>query len=212
MIGHQRNVLSTLGIELWIPRESLSQKCESNRIWRDQVAAEIIDIQHSLAPEPILQPSIALPQATLVQPTVEQLPIIAPVQDVAVVREMLEVAAFSLQSLTLEHCVLLIDATHLNLEQQTLWANIQRAVPAEFNELQWPFAWEKVQDGRGVASYIAGFIDASGQDKNIICLGEIAYMQHPKVTQLASLQQMLEQPLLKKRLWQFMQNRPHMDA
>jgi len=45
-------------------------------------------------------------------------------------------------------------------------------------------------------------------EKNIISLGSIPHVTHNKMIQLASLQEMLDQPILKKRLWQFMQNRP----
>ena len=46
-------------------------------------------------------------------------------------------------------------------------------------------------------------------DKNIIFLGQSGYFNHEKGMQLASLQEMLDQPLLKKRLWQFMQKSNH---
>ena len=85
--------------------------------------------------------------------------------------------------------------------------NIQRAVQAEFHALQWPFAWTNMQDGRGAASYVQGFLDALSAEKNVLCLGGIPHLQSSKSIQLASLQDMLDQPLLKKRLWQFMQNK-----
>ncbi len=78
---------------------------------------------------------------------------------------------------------------------------------ADFFALQWPFGLVNLQDGRGAASYVQGFIDAISLDKNVICLGDIPHLEHAKVYPLASLQQMIEQPLLKKRLWQFMQNK-----
>jgi len=44
-----------------------------------------------------------------------------------------------------------------------------------------------------------------GVDKDLIALGEIPHLQQADLHQLASLQEMLDQPILKKRLWQFMQ-------
>ena len=105
------------------------------------------------------------------------------------------------------HCVLLVDASYMSAEQQLLWKNIQRAVQAEFHALQWPFAWPNMQDGRGAASYVQGFLDAVSAEKNVLCLGEIPHLQSSEYIQLASLQDTLDQPLLKKRLWQFMQNK-----
>src|SRR5690606_1359460 len=56
-------------------------------------------------------------------------------------------------------------------------------------------------------SYIQGFLDGMSAEKNIIFLGTVPYISNSKIIQLASLQEMLDQPILKKRLWQFMQNR-----
>lgn len=85
-----------------------------------------------------------------------------------------------------------------------LWHNIQHAVSGEYNELQWPFPLMNFQDGHGAESYVQGFLDAISEDKNIIFLGQSAYLKHSKSINLAGLQEMLTQPLLKKRLWQFM--------
>ena len=63
------------------------------------------------------------------------------------------------------------------------------------------------QDSRGVDSYVQGFLDAISADKNIILLGQFSYFNHSKIIHLAGLQEMLDQPLLKKRLWQFMQKK-----
>ena len=63
------------------------------------------------------------------------------------------------------------------------------------------------QDSRGVDSYVQGFLDAISADKNIILIGQLPYLADPKSINLASLQEMLDQPLLKKRLWQFMQKK-----
>jgi len=62
-------------------------------------------------------------------------------------------------------------------------------------------------DGRGASSYVSGFLDAISTEKNILCLGQIPHLTSSAHIQLASLQEMVEQPLLKKRLWQFMQNK-----
>ncbi|MGK7823808.1 hypothetical protein ACSRC9_16330, partial [Acinetobacter baumannii] len=39
-----------------------------------------------------------------------------------------------------------------------------------------------------------------------LCLGKCAYIQHANIIHLASLKEMLDKPLLKKRLWQLMQD------
>lgn len=209
MIGHQRDILATLGIDLWIPRDSACQPHQVS-IWRDQAAPEfhtdIVLLQpasvEALAdlpipePEPIVALRVDTPPAA---PTH-----IAPVQEQ---REIVQIPPFNLQALSLAHCSIVIDATAMTEDTQNLWGNIQRAVPGEFHELNWPFPWANVQDGRGVESYIQGFLDGMSAEKNIIFLGPVAHISNTKMIQLASLQEMLDQPILKKRLWQFMQNR-----
>lgn len=212
MIGHQRDILATLGIDVWIPKAELCQP-HQNHLWRDQSApelsTEIILPQIQLrVSEPVIAPKESVKQpidgiavnksVVTVQPAIDlSEQVVQPVQ----------VDAFSLQILNLDQCCILIDATQMTEEQQRLWMNIQRAVSCEFSELNWPFPWINVQDGRGVGSYVQGFVDVQGTDKNILILGEVPHLIHPKMIQLASLQEMLDQPILKKRLWQFMQPR-----
>jgi hypothetical protein len=43
------------------------------------------------------------------------------------------------------------------------------------------------------------------QQKKILCLGQLDFIQHSNILHLASLEEMLAQPLLKRRLWQLMQ-------
>ena len=212
MIGHQRDILATLGIDIWIPR---AERCQQHQvsIWRDQAPAELhSDIILPQAPQLVrleTPPQSIVPEPVKVEVkteiTAEVPAIIAPVQEQ---REILHISAFHLQAITLEHCTIVIDATKMTEQTQHLWANIQRAMQSEFSELNWPFPWINLQDGRGVESYIQGFLDMASLEKNIIALGPIPHVTHNKMIQLASLQDMLDQPILKKRLWQFMQNRP----
>lgn len=211
MIGHQRDILATLGIDLWIPRGDACQQHQPS-IWRDQTAAEFhsdIVLPQSPLPETSAQEVLAKP--VMVEAKTAQLPVLeapAQVSPVQEQREILHIPAFSLQALSLAHSVIVTDATAMTEATQQLWANIQRAVQAEFFELNWPFPWLSLQDGRGVEAYIQGFLDRMGLEKHIIFLGGVPYTSHSSRVQLASLQEMLEQPLLKQRLWQLMQNGP----
>ena len=211
MIGHQRDILATLGIDIWVPKDAACQNMPSSSIWRDQAAPEYLSeivvakAQPLIVPEPKAEPLKTLDQAEpLPTPAVKevQAEIALPVVEE---RPALHIAAFQLQAFGLPHCVIVTDATELSAEQQQLWNNIQQALQAEYYELQWPFPLINFQDGRGAESYVQGFIDAISADKNIILLGQFSYFNHSKIIHLAGLQEMLDQPLLKKRLWQFMQ-------
>jgi len=52
MIGQQRNILATLGIDVWIPRTQACQKNNAHTVWRDQVVE---------SQAPIIAPTIDVP-------------------------------------------------------------------------------------------------------------------------------------------------------
>lgn len=214
MIGHQRDILATLGIDIWVPKGAACQNMRSSSIWRDQEAApeyqtEIVVAKAQSPKVPVVKveqlkaldrpEQLATPVITVKEVQAEVVP------QVIEERPALHIATFQLQAFGLPHCVIVTDATELSAAQQQLWNNIQQALQAEYYELQWPFPLINFQDGRGAESYVQGFVDAISADKNIIFLGQFTYFNHSKSMHLASLQEMLDQPLLKKRLWQFMQ-------
>ncbi len=212
MMGHQRDLLAALGIDIWIPKGAVCQPHQP-AVWRDQILPEHAEpVSEIILPAtPVQVPPLlevpAAPAEIVRQHSVQAPEIKAQPQPAAEnVTPALQVEAFTLEAVSLPHCVLVINASVLSAEQQRLWTNIQRAMRAEFYSLQWPFAWLSMQDGRGAGAYVQGFIDAFSADKNILCLGDIPHLQSSHAIQLASLQDMLDQPLLKKRLWQFMQN------
>lgn len=210
MIGHQRDILATLGIDIWIPKGDVRQQHQVS-IWRDQAPAELyseIILPQPTQIAPVAKAPLIAPEPVIVETKAEvksEAPAVVASQEQ---REILYIPPFNLQALSLEHCTIVIDATEMTEQTQHLWANIQRALQSEFYELNWPFPWVNLQDGRGVEAYIQGFLDMMSLEKNIISLGSIPHVTHSKMIQLASLQEMLDQPILKKRLWQFMQNRP----
>ena len=213
MIGHQREVLASLGIDLWVPAFLPSQQNATTSIWRDQSTTEIISEivrpqsqpeAKSISEHPLVQnklPHQAPPAEIATQPIEQE--VVTGLKE-EIVREAIHVEAFQLQAVSLEHCALVIEATQLSVEQQQLWQNIVQALPAQKYALNWPFPLLNFQDGRGVQSYIQGFIDGLSQGKTVIALGSIPNANGIKVTQAASLQEMLDQPLLKKALWDMM--------
>lgn len=210
MIGHSREVLASLGIDVWISRGAVCQELSNPSIWRDQNTVELVmeQIPHH---QPIIEKVPLLPdpivsfesEKVLEQSKEKQLePIIE--QDV---RPALKIESFNIQALVLPYLVILMEGSNITADQQLLWANIQRGIHAEFSELNWPFALPDLQDGYAVESYIQGFLDVISMDKNILTLGGIPHYQKSNITHLASLQEMLDEPLLKKRLWKFIQTK-----
>lgn len=208
MMGHQREILTSLGIDIWVSRTAVSQTLPQPSVWRDQAAPEIYsDIivpaavnqqlkqqQPIIQEEPKQEPS---PQHTVVDVVVPD--------DIPEARVMLQVEAFSIEALQLPYCVILVESTALSQKQQQLWRNIQHALQAEYHVLQWPFAIEVLQDGIGVENYVQGFVDVLSADKKMLILGQLPHFKSEQCLHLASLQEMLDQPLLKKSLWDAIQ-------
>ncbi|MDR7016638.1 hypothetical protein [Acinetobacter sp. 3657] len=215
MIGQQRNILATLGIDVWIPREVVCQKNTAPNLWRDQVVEETpqspvltfdtAPISENTQVEPVATPPIIetdAPQATEV--------VVNPIEkDVVVEKEQVvittQVQAFELQMYVLESCAILLESSQLSDAQRQLWQNIQKARLGQYAELKWPFPLAAFQENRGLSSYIQGFLDATATNKKILCLGHLDFIQHSNILHLASLEEMIAQPLLKRRLWQLMQ-------
>ncbi|MEG0653298.1 MAG: hypothetical protein RR479_13930 [Acinetobacter sp.] len=213
MIGQQRNILATLGIDLWIPRDVVCQKNTAPSLWRDQV---VEDTQQSSTltfdTPPITQQiptqipvsitKFEAPQEieVIAQPAVKEA--IAEKEHIVITTQ---IQTFELQMYVVENCAILIEGSQLSDPQRQLWQNIQKAKLGQYAELKWPFPLAAFQESRGLSSYIQGFLDATATNKKILCLGQLEFIQHSNILHLASLEEMLAQPLLKRRLWQFMQ-------
>lgn len=208
MMGHQREILASLGIDIWVSRTAVSQTLPQPSVWRDQAAPEIYS--------DIIVPAVVNQQLKQQQPIIQEEPkqepspqhtvvdVVVP-DDIPEARVMLQVEAFSIEALQLPYCVILVESTVLSQKQQQLWRNIQHALQAEYHVLQWPFAIEVLQDGIGVENYVQGFVDVLSADKKMLILGQLPHFKSEQCLHLASLQEMLDQPLLKKSLWDAIQ-------
>ncbi|ENX35092.1 hypothetical protein F889_01386 [Acinetobacter colistiniresistens] len=212
MIGQQRNILATLGIDVWIPREVVCQKNTAPSLWRDQVVDEAPQPSvPMIAPAPVVQDRILPVSTTTTVEAPQPAEIIAKpvVKEAVVEKEQIvittQIQAFELQMYVLENSAILLESSQLSDVQRQLWQNIQKAKLGQYAELKWPFPLAAFQESRGLSSYIQGFLDATANNKKILCLGQLDFIQHSNILHLASLEEMLAQPVLKKRLWQLMQ-------
>lgn len=224
-LAQQRHMLASMGIDVWIPRDLSNIQDVETSLYRDVVGADLpviapINLQPSV--EPVQAPtvvsthtatsvlrdhSVAEPQGA---PTLAPSPEVveAPPSHPAPAEAPVEFAAFELQAVLLPHCILILDAEQLTQAEQQLWVNIQAAQTSQQFLLKWPFALAQFQDGRGVAAYVQGFLASIHQEQTIIALGALPVPLDAAVVKFYSLQDMLEQPLLKRQLWQHMQGKP----
>lgn len=216
MVEHQHSILAVLGVDLWIPKADVQTRTYHSGIYRDQAQVEnflaqefIQNVTHQNTDETTAEvlKADSNPHHLKARTT----PVIAEhaqestsEHDKVVQREAIIIAPFELQACSFEHCVILIDSTHLTVEQSNLWRNIQLARSSQFSSVKWPFPLAPLQDGRGVSAYIQGFVDALAIDKKTVVLGDITPTNLNVFEKLPSLQEMLDEPLLKRQLWNLM--------
>lgn len=214
MIGQQRNILATLGIDVWIPREVVCQKNTAPSLWRDQIVEEtsqsltpILDVAPTSQEIQIAsRQTLAITEKEIPQPTeIIAKPVVKEVAEKEQLVITTQIQAFELQMYVLENCAILLESSQLSDAQRQLWQNIQKARLGQYAELKWPFPLAVFQESRGLPSYIQGFLDATASGRKILCLGQLDFIQHSNILHLASLEEMLAQPVLKRRLWQLMQ-------
>ncbi|EFF82047.1 hypothetical protein HMP0015_2492 [Acinetobacter haemolyticus ATCC 19194] len=217
MIGQQRNILAAMGIDVWIPRDVVCQKNTAPSLWRDQIIDQPTQYSEPVqnndaritqdAPMASVETQPAIVRESSQQVELDEKPV---VKDSVIEKEQIvitaPVQAFELQMYVLENCALLVESSQLSDAQRQLWQNIQKARLGQYAELKWPFPLAAFQESRGLSSYIQGFLDATANNKKILCLGQLDFIQHTNILHLASLEEMIAQPLLKRRLWQLMQS------
>lgn len=220
MVEHQRSIMAVMGIDIWMPKIEVDTRAYSNSLYRDQAALENNVFQSfkdltNLQDQTLTQVDDieVLKQEKTIQPVVKKIEVEKKVQVTELsaslndeIRQTLKVDTFELQALCLAKCVIVVDVTNMTTAQNQLWRNIQSTIQGQYFELKWPFALINLQDGRGAKTYIQGFLDAICAEKTKICLGPLPHINDHAVLELVSLQGMLEQPMLKAKLWEMMQN------
>ena len=213
MIGQQRQILTELGIDLWIPRDAACQNLDLDSIWRDQ-RPDNTALELHAHPVPVVTAKtvvtdqiVATPSPTPIQQQPVQESIAAPIARVVQATNLHKnIKKFELQLLSLPQYVVVIDSSDLSVEAQQLWANIHAALQAEYQQLNWPFPLLNLQDPQGAYSYMQGFLAVHGLDKQLLVLGELPCMPQQS-RKLPSLDDMLAQPILKKQLWNALNNK-----
>ncbi|MCU4436486.1 hypothetical protein KTH93_13515 [Acinetobacter bereziniae] len=223
---HQRSILATMGVDLWVNKVDVQTRHYQSALYRDieqshpvihqpfepKNLSTQIDAERTQKPSNITAEKTQVAEVTLLErnPETQLTEEVSTSQHIQQhthfgTESALELSAFEIQAYAIEHCLLLVETTDLNAEQLTLWSNIQRAVSGHTHELKWPFPLPQYQDGRGANLYIQGFIDALSVERKVISLGQITHLGQQDILELPSLDEMLKEPLLKRRLWQMMQ-------
>lgn len=209
MIQQQRQQLAMMGIDVWIPRHMAARTLPGSvTCWRDQDLGKdqtpSISVQPVTAKIEIKDPKVIQPIKQEIQKPVQQ-QVLSQAASVVVTAQAEPVQAFQLQALVAEKFVLFTDQLNLNTETLALWRNIQAALSLQDAGLQWPFPLANLQDTAGLSDYVQGFLDVVAAEKTIFCFGSLPAGLTLEHQQLASLADMLQQPLLKQQLWKLIQ-------
>lgn len=116
-----------------------------------------------------------------------------------------QVAPFEILGVSFKDWVLIADAEALKLPQQlTLWENILSALSITPQVLKFPIC-PGISDKESANASVAGFVFCLAK-RNDVKVGAVTNMpkslEHPQLTTLPSLEDMLQNSELKKQLWQ----------
>lgn len=116
-----------------------------------------------------------------------------------------QVAPFEILGASFKDWVLIADAEALKLPQQlALWENILSALSISPQVLKFPIC-QGISDKESANASVAGFVFCLAK-RNDIKVGAVTNMpkslEHPQLTMLPSLADMLQDSKLKKQLWQ----------
>lgn len=225
-------ILQQLGIRRWIPRMQGHALADSAEIWQDQIDAQSMPIEQtvpnpqdlhtmqrgastdSLHPQTTSAHTVLAPLATASQSATDhQLAArdLATMQSATVDEavDTLTISTATFQIELLQHKQFVICAVVQDTQQMELWRNIQRASQTESLQFKWPVEikdWQ-VTDAT-LQSYLQGFLLAQ-QSRVLMTLGDIHIpiieQQIAPQYRFAALAEMLQQPLLKRELWQVIQ-------
>ena len=221
MIEQQRQQLAMMGIDVWIPRHAAVRSISTRTtLWRDVADEPSVNLPISQT-EPLRQthqdritqhvPEVDLTHrhsAVEPQPKIQQQKTtIQPTVTPAIIPPAQAVQAFQLQALVADQFVILTDHAALSPETLQLWRNIQQALSLLDASLQWPLPLANLQDSAALGDYVQGFFDVIAAEKAIFCLGDLPIELKLAHQRVASLAEMLQQPLLKQQLWTLIQQK-----
>ena len=214
-----RAVLAVLGVPVWAARQHAVRQVTPTPIWRD-VTEEVVPRSEALVRlgthEKVVQ--VSVPNRHAPPPSVVQarpIPITpqhraveakAPiVQPVAVEATAVR---FAVEVLVLQSWLLVVPSQQLadNACRQ-LWEQIQLVFAKQPVEWFWPLAeGARWQTAPYAAVALQGFFARLAPQARVGLMGELPDQALPeRVERLPSLQQLIEQPLQKRTLWQLLQ-------
>lgn len=199
MLQHQHNILTQIGIDLWVPKHAQVKEYSHQSIWRDTLGFD-----EALQPEPI----VTLPEKKL-DIKIEQQETVSRISEQKTPKletEVGEVQSFSLTAFSYHGSIILASHETLNETETKLLQGITIFCHATPLNLSWPLPFENLQDPDHMGCYLQGFLDQFGLNKRIIILGSVP-IKVDQAIYTVSLQEMVENPASKCELWSLLKEK-----
>lgn len=191
---HHRNILSHLGIDLWIPRDVAVEENDASVFWRDQVSCAEINLNEEAE---LNVESISIEREV-------KLENIEPQSIISLEKLEKEIDPFILTVLVSVKKIIFINTFDISSEERTLLNNMIHTLELVQYELKWPIL-ETLKDSNFLQFYLDGFIDAKCNEfECAVLLGN-----RPKGLvftfnkEFPSLSQLLNSAQDKRDLWEY---------
>lgn len=208
---HQRNLLSNMGIDIWVPRDAIVCENSVSQFWRDEVISEEIELED----EPVLvnedHSDIAQKEITLevendvaikIEKDKETLIDIAQEQEIVI-------EPFVLSAFVSSKIIIFINTFDLLGDERQLLNSLVTTLSLSQHDLRWPIL-ESLQDQNFLSIYIKGFVDI--RSKADTQMSQIFLGKKPNgillegIQEFASLKEMIDMPNKKKILWEYLKS------
>lgn len=222
MSQQKRHLLHSMGIDVWILKDTQSKNFVAMQFWRDQ-PCEDMDINEPIIQQPPpIQIVTALDRRTQSKQGINKTfsenkvrsdqektvveSVLADDYTLGVVPQV-KVLPFTLALLTTNKCSILLNYTNLAAEEKVFVDSLAHALNAKMLQLHWPINFFDFQHNDHVSSYVKGFIESRTSLQQIILLGRL-----PEVVQLdlkkniIYINDLIKNPMQKKLLWEMIKS------
>lgn len=208
---HQRNLLSNMGIDIWVPRDAIVCENSASQFWRDEVIFEEIELED----EPVLvnedHSDIVQKEITLeiendvalkIEKDKETSINIAQEQEIVI-------EPFVLSAFVSSKIIIFINTFDLLGDERQLLNSLVTTLSLSQYDLRWPIL-ESLQDQNFLSIYIKGFVDI--RSKADTQMSQIFLGEKPNgillegIQEFASLKEMIDMPNKKKILWEYLKS------
>ncbi|MBF7684618.1 hypothetical protein I2F17_02060 [Acinetobacter sp. B10A] len=218
MLQQQRHLLHSMGVDVWIVKDTQPKNFSAEQFWRNQSSAffELEDQQPSIIKQDLISEKDTRQKHIQIQTKVlddlqknEDLmhveSVLTPEMPQALVQQV--IPPFTLILLSTDQYSLLLNVTEISVQEKIFLENLTYALAATSTNLHWPPNLPDFQQGCFANSYVKGFVDHVSLDKEVILLGQLPSSINLEVKKnMPSMTDIINDPTQKRALWAMIKN------